>query len=139
MKVLVDTCVWSLALRRRKPSPHPFVLELRELINEGRVRMIGPIRQEILSGIRSRSQFELLRNHLRSLPDLTLTYQDHERAAEFFNESRKAGIQGSSTDFLICAVSNRHRMPILTTDHDFQQYEKHLPIKLLRPRPGSPS
>lgn len=46
MKVLVDTCVWSLALRRRKQktTDEPHVLELQELIKELRVQMIGPIR-----------------------------------------------------------------------------------------------
>ncbi len=60
MKVLADTSVWSLALRRKHPPQNPFVAELSELIREARVRMIGPVRQELLSGIPSRSQFEAL-------------------------------------------------------------------------------
>ena len=61
MKVLVDTCVWSLALRKKKVAHDPFVMELHELINELRVQMIGPIRQEILSAIRSESQFSTIK------------------------------------------------------------------------------
>ena len=134
MKVLVDTCVWSLSLRKKKVAHDPFVMELHELIKELRAQMIGPIRQEILSGIRLESQYENLRDHLRAFPDLELTTSDYERAAQLFNISRRKGIQGSNTDFLICAVSQRHDMPILTTDADFMLFQQHIPVKLHAPR-----
>ena len=134
MKILVDTSVWSLALQRKSVAHDPSGIELRGLIEELRVQMIGPVRQEILSGIRSKSQFLKLREILRSFPDLALTSQDYELAAEFFNVGRKRGIQGSNTDFLICAISKRHKMPIFTTDKDFVLYRKHLPITLYAPR-----
>lgn len=134
MKVLVDTSVWSLALRRNPPSACPEVSELIELIKEARVQMIGPIRQELLSGIKSQTQFQKLRNHLRPFPDLELTTHDYEYAAEFFNLCRGKGIQGSNTDFLICAIAARHKTPIFTTDGDFTLFQTCLPITLHRPR-----
>jgi predicted nucleic acid-binding protein len=134
MKVLVDTSVWSLALRRDLPSDGPEVSELIELIKESRVQMIGPVRQELLSGIKSQSQFQKLRNHLRSFPDLELTIRDYEYAAEFFNLCRSKGVQGSNTDFLICAIAARHKVPIFTTDRDFTLFQLHLPITLHCPR-----
>jgi predicted nucleic acid-binding protein len=130
MRVLVDTCVWSLALRRKKNNNDPLVAELEQLILELRVQLIGPIRQEILSGIKEQAQFESLRSHLRAFPDLALTSDDHELAAEFFNTCRGHGIQGSHTDFLICAIAVRHDLPILTTDDDFKTYAQHLPLNL---------
>lgn len=130
MKVLVDTSIWSLALRRRPAVRDANVAELEELIKELRVQMIGPVRQEILSGIRSKSQFAKLRETLRAFPDLTLTSEDHELAAEYFNAGRRRGIQGSNTDFLICALASRYEMPIFTTDRDFTLFRRHLPIKL---------
>ena len=134
MSVLVDSCVWSLALRRRSPSHEPEVCELQDLVREDEACLLGPIRQEVLSGIRERSQFERLREHLGAFPDLELVTTDHEWAAEYFNRCRARGIQGSHTDFLICAVAQRLEMPILTTDPDFDSYARHLPIKLHRPR-----
>ncbi len=134
MKVLVDTSVWSLALRRNRVAEDAFVLELRELISELRVQMLGPIRQELLSGIRTFEQFTILRDHLRAFPDLELTANDFELAAEFFTTCRAKGIQGSNTDFLICAVAKRREMPILTTDADFKLFQQHLPVSLYRPR-----
>ena len=68
------------------------------------------------------------------LDDLNLEKQDYELAAEYFNTARKKGIQGSNTDFLICAISTRHNMPILTTDKDFSNFQKVFPVKLHNPR-----
>lgn len=129
MKVLVDTSVWSLALRRRAPS-HAVVDELRRLVQQGRVAMLGPIRQELLSGIREPESFIRLRDHLRAFDDERLTPEDFERAAQHFNTCRSAGVQGSNTDFLICAVSELRTFPVLTTDEDFSRFARHLPIKL---------
>ncbi len=134
MKVLVDTSVWSLALRRNLPYEGPDVSELIELIREVRVRIIGPVRQELLSGVKSQAQFQKLRNHLRAFPDLDVTTRDYESAAEFFNLCRSKGIQGSNTDFLICAISAHHKIPIFTTDGDFTLFQPHLPITLHIPR-----
>lgn len=134
MKVIVDTSVWSLFLRRDRTFNDEHVAELRELIRELRVQMIGPIRQELLSGIPSKAQFEQLKGHLAAFPDLELTTADYERAALFFNINRGKGIQGSNTDFLICAVSVHHDMAILTTDQDFTGFQKNIPIKLHKPR-----
>jgi len=130
MKVLVDTCVWSRALRRGRSEDDPVVRALEDLIRDMRVQMIGPIRQELLSGIRSSGQFESLRVQLNSFPDILIETQDYERAAEFFNRCRENGIQGSNTDFLICAIAVRCSMPIFTVDKDFTLFRKHLPIEL---------
>lgn len=100
MSVLVDTCVWSQALRRRNPKQNPWTAALTRLIQEGRVSIIGPIRQEILSGVREPTQYNRLRDVLRSFPDRTLQRLDYEQAAEMFNLCRRNGIQGSNTDFL---------------------------------------
>jgi len=130
MKVLVDTSVWSLALRRGKLSISAPAQELQQLIQDHRVKMIGPIRQEILSGIRNDSQFNKLRKHLESFPDLPILTNDYVRAAKFFNLCRYKGIQGSNTDFLICAVAVRNKFSIFTTDKDFELFSKHIKIIL---------
>ena len=129
MKVLVDTSVWSLALRRRAPA-HPAVDELRRLIAQGRVAIIGPVRQELLCGIRDGAVFERLRDHLRAFPDEPIMSADYERAADCFNRCRAKGIQGSNTDCLLCAVAERSRFPILTTDDDFVRFGRVLPLRL---------
>lgn len=130
MNVLVDTSVWSLALRRASPPIHPYAEELTALVREGRVAIIGAIRQELLSGIRDAKQFAALRDHLRAFTDLELETEDFEQAAEFYNKCRSNGIQGSNIDFLICAVAARRELSILTTDRDFTSYARVLPFQL---------
>jgi hypothetical protein len=137
MNVLVDTAAWSLALRRRRPSGHTVGIEVAELIREGRATIIGPIRQEILSGIREEKQFEILRDLLRAFPDAPLLPDDYEEAASYFNRCRARGVQGSNTDFLICAVAVRRGLSILTADEDFPRFAKLLPIQLHAPRSGT--
>lgn len=130
MKVLVDTSVWSLALRRHRRTDDPLVGELRALIDEGRVAIIGPVRQELLSGLRRAELFEQLRDHLRAFADEPLVSDDFERSARHYNSCRAAGVQGSNTDFLICAVAERCGYPVFTTDIDFVRFAKLLPIAL---------
>jgi predicted nucleic acid-binding protein len=130
MNVLVDTAVWSLALRRRTDLDRAEVRALAELIREGRVLMVGPVRQELLSGIRVKAQFDSLREHLRAFPDAVLEEQDFEEAATCYNRCRARGIQGSNTDFLLCAVALRREIPIFTTDQDFERYAGVLGIAL---------
>jgi len=45
------------------------VSELQELINDVRVTIMGPIRQELLSGISTKSQFDALKEHLEAFED----------------------------------------------------------------------
>jgi predicted nucleic acid-binding protein len=134
MNIIIDTSVWSLALRRRRSSRSAETMELAELVREGRAAMLGAVRQELLSGVRGEQQFETLRGHLRAFPDIPLEAEDYEEAASFFNKCRARGIQGSNTDYLICAVAARRGFAILTTDTDFAHFARVLPIELHLPR-----
>lgn len=96
--------------------------------------MIGAIRQEILSGLRAPEQYRKLRERLRAFPDETLDASDYEEAAMCFNRCRAKGLQGSNTDFLICAVGLRHKLAILTADNDFEGFAKVLGVALHEPR-----
>lgn len=134
MMVLVDTPVWSLALRRRpehlNESQQDLVNVLAELIREGRAQMLGPIRQELLSGIREGAQFKRIRDYLRAFREPSLEAVDYEDAARMSTQCRSRGITGSPVDFLICAAAHRHSWIILTTDRDFQNYASVLPLRL---------
>ncbi len=130
MKVLVDSCIWSLALRRKVEHNSILIDELHELIKEVRVQIIGAIRQEVLSGIKSNEQFNLVKTNLSAFSNLDLLETDYELAAEYFNLLRRKGIQGSNTDVLICAVSTNYQLPIFTSDNDFELFQQHIPIQL---------
>ena len=135
MKVLIDTSVWSQALRRQSSEVSStdqvrVVNVLKELIHDSRIAMLGPVRQELLSGVKTQKQFETLQQILSVFSDETLLKEDYEQAAKNFNQCRQAGVQGSNTDFLICAVSMLRGWPIYSLDRDFEQYQKHLKVKL---------
>lgn len=131
MNVLVDTSVWSHAFRRAPRAPaSSLAVELARLISDGRAYIIGAIRQELLSGVKNVTQFTLLRDRLRAFPDIELHVHDYEEAAEFSNRCRAKGIQGSSIDFLICAVAARRQLSIFSTDKDFQHFSSVLSIEL---------
>jgi predicted nucleic acid-binding protein len=131
VKILVDTSVWSLAFRRKEKSE--LVQKLTDLILDGLIVMIGPVRQELLSGISDESIFLKLKSTLAQFDDLPLTTHDYETAAEFYNTCRKHGIQGSHIDFLICATAYNNDLLIFTRDGDFRHYAQFLPIRLLEP------
>ncbi len=132
MKVIIDTSIWSLALRRKKSQDISILGELESLINDFRVQLIGPIRQEVLSGIKSENQFKKLKSYLRSFPDYQIQSDDYELAAQFFNQCRSKGIQGSNTDFLICAIAVNNNCQIYSSDQDFLHFQKIIPIQLYK-------
>jgi predicted nucleic acid-binding protein len=121
VKLLVDTCIWSLALRRRESSPlNPLeqqaVAELREAIQDRRVAMVGPIRQEILSGIRDPAQFARIEALLDPFRDQLIVSSDYIDAARLFNVCRAHGVECGPVDTLLLAVAIRLRLQVLTRD-----------------------
>ena len=132
--VLVDTSIWSLALRRDDARLSTLEAEkklsLHELVRTGQAQLIGPIRQEILSGIRHAEQFARIRMQLSAFVDETLMTGDFETAAQYCNLLAGKGLAGSNVDFLICAVAASRSWQIFTDDTDFNRYSAHLPIAL---------
>lgn len=131
MKVIVDTVIWSLALSRQKVD-ELVNSNLSSLIQDQRVIIFGPIKQEVLSGYSDLNKFNLLSEKLSYFPNETIIDSDYEKAAHFHNLCRSKGIQGSHIDFLICALASRLDAMIYTRDKDFHYYQKILPIKIYK-------
>lgn len=130
MSVIVDTCVWSLALRRSTPEESEPVKRFRHELSQGDVIMLGPIRQELLSGVKQKPVWVTLRDKLRVFLDHPIKMEDYESAGEYFNLCRSKGVQGTHIDLLICAVAIRCDFDILSTDKDFKKISKILSIIL---------
>lgn len=116
---------------RRPRSSSSEAATLQALASRGQALIIGAIRQEVLSGIKYADQFKRVRERLEFFPDIPLAHGHYERAAEMHNACRAKGVQGSNTDFLLCAVAELEDLRVFTTDQDFGRYARHLPIKLL--------
>jgi predicted nucleic acid-binding protein len=131
MKTIVDSSVWSLAFRRKRPPEAPEVDLLAGLIRHGEAVLTGAILQEVLQGIRSDEQFARLEDGLASMPLLSLTRRDYSLAARVWTRCRTGGIQVTPVDAQIAAAAANHDCPVLTTDRDFDRIAAIFPLKLL--------
>jgi predicted nucleic acid-binding protein len=119
LSVLVDTSVWSLALRRDSPPPLSEVDELRRALEAGAVYSTGLILQELLQGFPKANARKQIIKHFAALPLLVPDRDDHIEAAELRNTCRRKGVQIGTIDALLAGLCIRHKLTILTTDKDF--------------------
>ena len=128
MKVLVDTSVWSLMLRRDPVSlsviERNIVRDLQDIVDDGRAQILGPIRQELLSGVKSDRQFAVLKQKLSVFDDAELTTRDYENAAMAANRCTRAGVATGSIDVLICATALDRQWQVFSSDKGFLQFQK---------------
>lgn len=129
MSVLVDTSVWSMALRRDRPPPSREIETLRAAIEGGDVCLLGVILQEVLQGFPSPDRTRRLVEHLSAFPLLSLHRGDYVYAAEIRNRCRVKGVAISTIDAQIAAASINHRCALLTLDGDFTGVARHFPLR----------
>jgi predicted nucleic acid-binding protein len=132
MYILVDTSIWSLALRKKDKTKEDedIINFFSDIIRDLRLVIIGPIRQEILSGISDLNRYKELKDKISIFEDYRIQTKEYELAAQYYNECRRNGIQGSHIDYLICAVAVSNQMKIFTLDKDFDNYKNIVPIEL---------
>ena len=132
MSVLVDTSVWSLLLRRNRPSDDEACRKLESLLKQGQpVVLLGVILQEVLQGVRDEAALDRLKSSLEAFPLLELRREDYLYAAELHNACRTKGVQASTIDFQIAAACVNHDSLLLTADQDFANIARHCPLQLL--------
>lgn len=127
---LLDTSVWSFVLSRKVIREERITLLVSNIIQNDLAVLCGCVRQELLSGISKKEVFIRLRDSLREFDDIALSKEDYELAAEFMNTCRAKGIQGSSTDFLLCAICANNNLTLVTSGKDFIRICKHCNFKL---------
>jgi predicted nucleic acid-binding protein len=126
--ILVDTSVWSLALRRDGAQAAPEVQRLREALAAGEVVTTGLILQELLQGFRGPRARPQIEARFTSLPLLVPDREDHIQAADVRNRCRRAGVQLGTIDALIAQLCIQHGLTLLSTDRDFSHAAKHVPL-----------
>ncbi len=130
--VIIDSDVWSEAFRQKPKNHSPQAKALYSLIANEEVLLIGAIRQEVLSGLRIKKDYDGIKKALRSWKDEEIETSIYELAASFSNHCRSKGVQGSHSDFLICACSAIWNASILSKDNDYKHFEEHIPINLYK-------
>ena len=122
MRILVDTSVWSLALRKGVPTEHPAVERLDACLAGHEDLFLSPvILQEILQAFRSETTVRKVAGYLEPFPLLSLDRQGIETAARLFRMSRSRGITASTIDCQIAATAIQHECLLLTADRDFER------------------
>lgn len=133
MNLLVDTSVWSLALRRSPPSQAPEVELLEDCLKrDGLVVTTGLILQELLQGFQGPGAREAIIKEFSMLPVLHPEIEDHVEAAELRNHCRRNGVQVGTIDALIGRLCIRHDLALLTSDRDFEAMSHHCSLSLLK-------
>jgi hypothetical protein len=130
VSVLVDTSVWSLALRRDRPPPSRELEALRTAIERGDVCLLGAILQEVLQGFPSLDRTRRLVERLAPFPLLSLHRGDYVYAAEIRNRCRYKGLAIATIDAQIAAAAINHNCALLTLDEDFRGIARHFPLRI---------
>jgi predicted nucleic acid-binding protein len=130
MTVLVDTSVWSLALRRDSPPNSPEVVRLTKALESDLVVTTGLVVQELLQGfVPERTQTEI-RSRFAAIPLVQPTRDDHIAAADLRNSCRRAGVQLGTIDALIARLCIAHDLTLLSADRDFAHAARHCSLQL---------
>ena len=133
MRIIVDTSIWSLALRRQSHIQNPEAEILKKIIQNGEdIYLIGIILQEILQGIKKAEDFARLKKYLDVFPLLEIKREPYIKAAELKNHLSKKGIQISTIDALIASAAIVNDCCLYTNDKDFDHIAKHSQLKLFR-------
>lgn len=120
MTLLVDTSVWSLALRRDAEGDEPEVSALREALQGSEeVLTTGLVLQELLQGFAGPKDRKRILDRFAALALLQPDREDHVAAAELRNRCRRAGVQLGTIDALLAQLCIRYDVTLLTTDKDF--------------------
>ena len=131
-RFIIDTSVWSEALRRKKKTINSSDTIVRKIIeNDDEIVILGIILQEILTGITDDKLFREIRNILDDFLYLEITKNDYIYASELNNKCRSKGITAGSIDFLIASIAIRSELELVTFDKDFYNISKYTDLKIL--------
>jgi predicted nucleic acid-binding protein len=136
-KVLVDTSVWIDALNGRQNWQTDL---LGQLIDENAGVVICPvIIQEILQGIRSDSDFAVVKDNLSGFEVLSIDpVEAAYQAAALYRSVRKRGITiRKSNDCLISFYAISCKTALLHNDDDFNKIARHTSLKILNGTSGA--
>ena len=129
LRLLVDTSVWSLALRRDAPPEAPEVELLTSALDQGDlIFTTGLVLQELLQGFGGPKARDAIVERFSSLPLIVPQRSDYVEAAALRNTCRRRGIQVGTIDALLAELCISHDLTMLTTDRDFRRIAEVSPL-----------
>jgi predicted nucleic acid-binding protein len=131
VSLLVDTSVWSLALRRDAEASTQAVEVLRSALEGAdQVFTTGLVLQELLQGFAGPKARSQLIERFAALAFLQPDREDHIEAAEVRNTCRRNGVQIGTIDAVLIQLCLRHDLVMLSTDNDFRSASRHVKFRL---------
>ena len=131
-RVIIDTSVWSEALRRKKNTLNSSEIIIRKLIeNDYEIVILGIILQEILSGISNDNLYNDIKNILDDFNYLDTKKNDYIYASELSNKCRSKGVNAGSIDYLIASITIQNDLHLVSFDKDFINISQHSELKIL--------
>lgn len=128
--MIVDTSVWSLALRRDHPRRNRQVQRFQQALLDGEVVLTGIVLQELLQGLVEGPTKDRLVGELSKLSLLVPGRADHLLAAQLFTTCRRKGVQLATVDALLASLCIRRDLVLLSTDKDFSHASRHIGLKI---------
>ncbi len=123
---LIDTSAWVSFLRGDRAA----VRRIDPLLAEGRVAITGLLSAEVLSGVRSSGDFDLLKRLLHGLEWLPEPASLWERVAEHRFALARRGYQASLMDLTIALSALDAGHTLLTRDAAFRRIQALVPMEL---------
>lgn len=138
MTLLVDTSVWSLALRRDASASAPEVQLLQDALQGADVVVTtGLVLQELLQGFSGPKSRAQIIERFVALPLVQPDREDHVAAADLRSTCRRAGVQVGTIDALLAQLCIRHDLTLLSTDNDFKLAAPHCALRVWTPKGGT--
>lgn len=135
MTLLVDTSVWSLALRRDAPADAPEVQALIGALDGSEIVVTtGLVLQELLQGFSGPKAGAAIVERFSALALVEPGRDDYIAAAEVRNTCRRAGVRIGTVDALIAQLCIASDLTLLTTDLDFSHVAKHCKLRVWAPK-----
>ncbi len=114
-KILIDTSAWIEYFRGSK--------EVAEIVHDKNLYLaciVGPIITELIQGLKTENEKDVLASALESIPQLSINDQDWVDAGKTGAVLRKKGFTVPLADLIIYTLASNNKCSIYTADKHFQ-------------------
>ncbi len=123
-RIMADTSAWIEYFKKNDS----IISIIENALDEDRIYIAGPILSELIQGVRTDNEYDLLMNCIGAISCIDCEYNDWINAGSTSRSLRKKGIVIPLTDVLISTLAMRYDMHVLTLDKHFKCIED---VKLL--------
>lgn len=118
-KIIVDTSIWIEYFKNNEK----IVQIIENGLNSNSIYITGPVVSELLQGVKTEQEFDMLSGCIDAVPYLECTAEDWIKAGRISFILRRKGITVPLTDVIISAVAIRNNAKICTLDYHFSSID----------------